>query len=194
VIADAIVVLGCRVSAGGALAGPAARRVETAARVFRAGVAPVVIASGGRRWGAEVEAIGFCNALVGEGVPRSAIAAELVSLSTVENAVFSAAILRRLVTARSRRRPRAAIVTCPWHMPRALASFTAAGVDAIGAPTESVPMSILARAYLALHELASERLDAHRRARAALLTASADAFFADGIRSTPRASRAELSA
>ena len=48
--ADAIVVLGCRVLASGALVearGPRGRRA--AARAYREGVAPWIVASGGRR-------------------------------------------------------------------------------------------------------------------------------------------------
>lgn len=127
--ADAIVVLGCRIAPSGRPAPPAARRAATAASAFLAGVAPRIVASGGRRWGAQIEARALRRALVRAGVPASAVVEELCSLSTYENAIFSASMLERLGARR------AAVVTCPWHMARALQSFRAAGVDAIPLPT-----------------------------------------------------------
>ena len=121
--ADAIVVLGCRVSVSGHLTAAAAGRADAAAEAYRAGVAPRVLASGGRRWGAAVEALALQRALVARGVPREAILTELWSLTTYENAVFSAALLRKL-RARS-----AVIVSCAWHVPRALQSFRTAGLE-----------------------------------------------------------------
>src|SRR5262249_345526 len=125
--ADAIVVLGCRIAPSGRPAAPAARRAAPAARAYLAGAAPWVGRGGGGRWGGggrgEARAMG--RAIQAAGVPASAIVEELCSLSTRENAVFSAAVLRRLGARR------AAIVTCPWHMARALASFRAAGVSVV---------------------------------------------------------------
>jgi uncharacterized SAM-binding protein YcdF (DUF218 family) len=51
------------------------------------------------------------------------------SRNTYENAVYSAAILRRAGV------PTALVVTHPWHMARALWSFDAAGYPVIAAPT-----------------------------------------------------------
>jgi len=125
--ADAIVVLGCRILPSGRPGAPAVRRAAAAASAYQSGVAPWVIASGGRRWGGQAEARVFRRELCEAGVPDAAIIEELCSLSTYENAIFSAAVLRRLA---GKPRPRAAIVTCPFHMPRALSNFRATGVDA----------------------------------------------------------------
>lgn len=152
--ADAIVVLGCRILASGRPAGPAARRAATAAQAWTDGVAPLVIASGGRRWGAQIEARALSAALTGAGVPARAILQELWSLSTYENAIFCAALLSRLAARR------VALVTCPWHMPRALADFRAAGVDASPLPTPAAPAPPLLRAYRRAHEVISGKLDA----------------------------------
>jgi uncharacterized SAM-binding protein YcdF (DUF218 family) len=131
--ASAIVVLGCRVrldSEGRLVPGALARRVTTGARAYAAeadtGPAPggrtFVVVSGGRRWGDVVEADAMARELVAQGVPRSAIVRERCSLSTRENARFTAEIL-------ARRGVRAArVVTCPWHMARAVVHFSGAGV------------------------------------------------------------------
>src|SRR5262245_15980530 len=53
--ADAIVVLGCRVMPSGRPTTAAARRARTAAEAYFRGVAAHVVASGGRRWGGQIE-------------------------------------------------------------------------------------------------------------------------------------------
>jgi uncharacterized SAM-binding protein YcdF (DUF218 family) len=121
---DAIVVLGCPVLEGGQLGRTAERRVWRAADAFRASPVPLVIVSGGRRWhgGAEADVLG--DHLEQLGVPAGVIVRELCSLSTVENAAYSIEILRE----RGLLRP--AIVTCDWHMARALACFAWIGLAA----------------------------------------------------------------
>jgi uncharacterized SAM-binding protein YcdF (DUF218 family) len=134
--ADAIVVLGCRVHSSGRLTTAAEGRAEAAADAYRAGLAPVVVTSGGRRWGARVEAIALRDALVEKGVPASAIHVELCSMTTYENAVFSAALLGRL-GARS-----AVVVTCSWHAPRAIMSFRSVGIAATAWPREAATATV----------------------------------------------------
>jgi uncharacterized SAM-binding protein YcdF (DUF218 family) len=176
--ADAIVVLGCRILPSGRPGAPAVRRTATAASAYRAGVAPFVVASGGRRWGAQVEARVFQRELVRAGVPEDAVIEELCSLSTYENAIFSAAVLRRLVqpSGAPERPPRAAIVTCPFHLPRALSNFRAAGVDAFAFPAAAAPASIAHRAYLRVHELVCGWFDARAMRRAEILVDRAELF------------------
>jgi uncharacterized SAM-binding protein YcdF (DUF218 family) len=123
---DAIVVLGCRPGGSGPGRAALSRRAERAARAFHDHACKVVIASGGRRWLGTPEADLLADALVDLGVPRGSIVRELCSLSTIENAWYSA----ELLGAGGYVRP--AIVTCDWHMPRALSYFTSFGVDAMG--------------------------------------------------------------
>jgi uncharacterized SAM-binding protein YcdF (DUF218 family) len=164
--ADAIVVLGCRVAPSGRPGPPAKRRAAAAARAFLSGVAPVVVASGGRRWGSQIEARTLRRELVGAGVPEAAVVEELCSLSTYENAIFSAAVLRRLGARQ------AAIVTCPWHMPRALLDFRAAGVNALALPTGAVDAPLGSRIYLEGHEIVCRWFDARAMRRADILADS----------------------
>ncbi|WP_050430084.1 YdcF family protein [Chondromyces crocatus] len=151
---DAIVVLGCKILVSGRPAGAAARRAATAAQAFREGVAPRVVASGGRRWGAQIEARALAGALEGAGVPAEVIVQELWSMTTYENAIFCAALLSRLAARR------VALVTCPWHMARALSNFRAAGIDVCALPTPSVPAMPSTRVVRWVHETASGWLDA----------------------------------
>lgn len=185
--ADAIVVLGCRILPSGRLGGPAARRAATAASAYRAGVAPFIVASGGRRWGAQVEARVFRQEIVRAGVPREAVIEELCSLSTFENAIFSAAVLRQLRPhgGPSLRPPRAVIVTCPFHLPRALANFRAAGVDAIAFPAPAVRASLPGRTYLRAHELVCSVFDARAMRHASVLVERARVLADSGLEGTP---------
>jgi uncharacterized SAM-binding protein YcdF (DUF218 family) len=135
--ADAIVLL------GGAV-GPAkpprldpdladgADRVWLAARLWTAHKAPIVIATGGRdpREEAGPESRDMKALLVAWGVAADAVVEDPAALDTRGNATGTKAIL----DARGLRR--VLLVTSALHMPRALAAFRAAGVDAVACPTD----------------------------------------------------------
>jgi uncharacterized SAM-binding protein YcdF (DUF218 family) len=136
--ADAILVLGGTV---GGIQAPrlfpdlsgAADRVWHAARLFHEGKAPVVILSGGRlpwdaRQGPETEAM--LRFLIDLGVPEDKVISEPNSRNTYENAHET----RRLLTKEGINQ--VLLVTSALHMPRAKATFDAAGVKAIPAPTD----------------------------------------------------------
>jgi uncharacterized SAM-binding protein YcdF (DUF218 family) len=136
----AIVVLGCRVrlEADARLSpGALARRVEMGARTYlrRADAQSVIVVSGGRRWGVDVEADVMAQELARLGVPEVAIVRERCSLSTRENARFTADVLTR------RGIQEATLVTCPWHMERAVTCFARVGlaVEAVAARGVAVP-------------------------------------------------------
>ena len=169
--ADAIVVLGCRVSPSGRVTSTLAGRAEAASSAFLSGVAARVVASGGRRWGSSVEALALREALIVRGVPDAAIVTELWSLTTYENAVFSAALLRRLGARR------AVVVSCEWPLPRAIESFRAAGIDATPWARPSSP---------GLYDRCAERFrrayDGLAMRRTSVLRESARHFFEDARR------------
>jgi uncharacterized SAM-binding protein YcdF (DUF218 family) len=111
----------------------ASDRVLHAARLYRAGKAPVVLVSGGRlEWSAASvpESQEIAALLVEWGVPKAAIVEERDSATTRQNAVGTARILAE------RRLRKVLLVTSALHMPRALAAFRRAGVDAIPTPTD----------------------------------------------------------
>jgi len=136
--ADAIVVLGGGL--GPALPprlGPdldeAADRVLHAARLYRAGKAPLVVATGGYApWTGDAppESESTADLLVEWGVPRESILVETGSRDTHENVVQVAKLLdehhaRRIL-----------LVTSAMHMPRALAVFERTGLVVIPSPTD----------------------------------------------------------
>src|SRR5690606_460511 len=113
--------------------GAAADRVWFAARLYHAGKAPLVVASGGNfRPGAQrTEAEGMALVLGDLGVPDTAIALETLSRNTRDNANFTGALLRQ------RGINRVLLVTSALHMERARRHFVAAGIEVIPAATDS---------------------------------------------------------
>jgi uncharacterized SAM-binding protein YcdF (DUF218 family) len=149
---DAIVVLGCRVHVDGQPSKAAKRRARRAAEVFHELGVRAIIASGGRRWDGVAEADGLSDMLVALGVPRRAIVRELCSLSTIENAAYSAELLRAAELSR------VGIVTCDWHMERALACFESVGVVARPFPA-AAPLTEVSRRMKHVLERARTWLD-----------------------------------
>ncbi|MFC1488282.1 YdcF family protein [Thermodesulfobacteriota bacterium] len=136
--ADAIVVLGGGI---GRMEPPAteidlsgsADRVLHGARLYRAGKAPLVIASGGAiPWmGSKKPESTVMSRLLQEwGVPVSAIIVEPESRNTHQNAVNTKKILK------VRGIDKVFLVTSAMHMQRALSTFKAAGINAIPSPTD----------------------------------------------------------
>lgn len=129
---DAIVVLGCRAGQQGQLFGAARRRVERAAQAYADGIAPVVIASGGKRWFGRSEADAFAARLMELGVPTDRIVREQRSLTTRGNAHEVAEIVRE------RGLGRIGVVTCDWHMRRALCAFARYSIAAEPLPAPAL--------------------------------------------------------
>lgn len=132
------------VTLGGAVAAPrpprvypdligAADRVWHAARLYQAGKAPFVIASGGTLpWkdGRFREASAMETLLTSWGVPADSILKESSSANTYENATNTAEIVEE------RGFDRVLLVTSALHMRRALATFRSAGVNAVPVATD----------------------------------------------------------
>jgi len=136
--ADAIVVLGGSV---GAPRPPrvypdlngASDRVWHAARLYKAGKAPLVIAAGGTLpWKDQMfrEAPVMQSLLASWGVPPDSVLLESESANTYENATFTADLVSK------RGFDRVLLVTSALHMRRALATFRGAGVKAVPAATD----------------------------------------------------------
>lgn len=153
-----MVVLGGKVG-GAALDRRIAAAVEAATRAPEA----LVVACGGRAWGGRVEADVILEGLVGGGVARPRVLRDRLSLTTVENLIEARALLGRegldgaLWT----------VVTCDWHLPRALAIAGALGVEAEGFGAATPPRSILADTVRGLRERALAVLDRRLARRAA---------------------------
>jgi uncharacterized SAM-binding protein YcdF (DUF218 family) len=96
----------------------------------------VVIASGGRAWAGRLEADAMAEALAAMGVPEQRIVRERLSYTTRENARYVAALCAM------RGMDRVAIVSCVWHLPRAVKLFEAQGLRVIAqVPARDVPRS-----------------------------------------------------
>lgn len=141
-LADAIVVLG-----GGGLPHFESDAPDESGKVrgtrtgfglalFRANRAPLIILSGG-----DGEAEAMARLLHQHGIPASSLIDEGLSRNTYENALYSAALLRR------NRLQRILLVTSPIHMRRAAACFNRQGLIVIPAPAPTRQISF-ARSWL----------------------------------------------
>lgn len=147
---DAILVLGGRVRPGGRPAAPLSRRCRAAAEeAARWPVAPL-IACGGRRWNGVVEADAIAQELAQLGVDPARIARERLSLTTLENLIEGRALARPAVA--SGGEPLLAIVTCDWHLPRALAIARELDLTAFGVPAPTCDVGNAGRFARTLRE------------------------------------------
>jgi uncharacterized SAM-binding protein YcdF (DUF218 family) len=149
--ADAIVLLGAAVWTGGRPSPTLLRRIKHAAALYHAGAAPVIVGCGGLGNHPPAEADVMKRELIVLGVPESAIRTETRSRNTLENAVFSARILRR------EKLENILIVSDRYHLPRAVLCFKTLGFSASGSgPGRSVSKTPLNRwLYACLRETAA---------------------------------------
>ncbi len=119
--ADVIVVLSGGRYPNGSLNDAALERTVTGVRLYRQGLAPVLLFTGGPCCGNSISSL-MAGLAAELGVPGSAILLEEQSLRTAESAAFSAVVLRR------NRMRSAILVTSPVHLLRARLAFEAAGI------------------------------------------------------------------
>lgn len=148
---DALVLLGCRVAP--MLPPVALRRVVRAAQAYREGLSARIVCAGGRAWDGLVEADALAAGLVREGVPEAALLLERDSYTTRENARYSERLLRPLGARH------VGVVTCDWHVERALYCFTRVGLTAEGVPAPSPAMPFGRRTLRQLREGSAWLLD-----------------------------------
>lgn len=107
----------------------ASARVDTAAVLYKARRAPLIILSGAALEGNTSEAQMMANALREEGIPDSAMILENRSFTTHENALYTAQKLKE------RHIGQVLLVTSALHMPRAMAVFRKQGISAVASPS-----------------------------------------------------------
>jgi uncharacterized SAM-binding protein YcdF (DUF218 family) len=107
-----------------------------AARALHSGLTRHILACGGRAWNGVRESDALCAFLAGQGVPESALERESSSHSTRQNAHYAA----KLLLPRGQRR--IWLVTCDWHMPRALRCFEGAGFQPEPLPARCPPIPL----------------------------------------------------
>ena len=129
--ADAIVLLGGGIGKVDGIAYPemydGADRVWHAARLYRAGNAPLVVVSG------ENDLISAVPLLLDFGVPREAIVVDNSSRNTYENSRFTERLLKERGGAAGKS---VLLVTSAWHMPRARGNFAKTSLAVVPAATD----------------------------------------------------------
>lgn len=151
---DAIVVLGGTLTppaspASDANLSAAVDRLVYAAKLYRLGKSPMILISGGNAASAatmDAESVHAASLLRDWGIPADAILTETESVNTYENAVYSKLMLDQ------HNLKSVLLVTSALHMPRALATFESAGVQAIPAATDfetTVPVASGMEAWIA---------------------------------------------
>jgi uncharacterized SAM-binding protein YcdF (DUF218 family) len=127
--AGAIVVLGAAVNAYG-LPGPSLRaRTLHAVELYRRGVAPVIIFTGGVGKNPPAESKVAAALAMRRGVPRSAIFSEETSTNTWQNIENTTQICGALGV------QNVVVVSDPYHLWRAQRNFAAQGIQAYPSPT-----------------------------------------------------------
>ncbi len=106
----------------------AAPRVDTAALLYKANRAPIIILSGAALEGKTSEAQVMARALEQQDISGQALVLEMRSRNTHENGLYTADELK------ARHLHRVLLVTSALHMPRAMAVFKKQGIMAIAAP------------------------------------------------------------
>ncbi len=148
-----LVLLGCRVAGPAALSPPARRRALRAASALQAGLTQRILACGGKAWNGVRETDALCAFLIEHGVPAQALERESTSHSTRQNAHYAAQLLL------PRGLSRVWLVTCDWHMPRALRCFEGAGFQAEPLPALSPPIALGADLWRGARERVCLALD-----------------------------------
>lgn len=130
--ADAIVVLGARVTPQGVPGDSLRGRTLAAAALYRRKLAPKLICTGGVGRYPPAEARAAATLAEQQGVPAGDILLEERSTSTWENAQNAAAICREHGWRR------VIVVSDPYHLWRARRDFALAGIEAYPSPAKGV--------------------------------------------------------
>jgi uncharacterized SAM-binding protein YcdF (DUF218 family) len=149
-----LVLLGCRVVGPAALSPTARRRALLAESALHSGLTHHILACGGKAWNGVRETDALCAFLIGRGVPETAVERESSSLSTRQNAHYAAELLL------PRGARRVWLVTCDWHMPRALRCFEGAGFVPEPLPARSPPIRMGSDLWRGARERVCLALDA----------------------------------
>jgi uncharacterized SAM-binding protein YcdF (DUF218 family) len=147
--ADVIVVLGSRVLRSGNPGPALSRRSAHAANLYRQGLAPVVICSGGLGDNPPTEALAACSRAEELGVPASAMLLEEQARSTEETSLYVGGMMR------AHGWDSAIVVSDGYHLYRTHLLFERAGLTAYPSPAQVTagPMNPIERFTRANREL-----------------------------------------
>jgi vancomycin permeability regulator SanA len=130
--ADAALVFGARVYANGQPSELLANRIQTGVDLYRAGLVPMLVMSGGDGADGYNEAVAMREVAIADGVPADAV---LIDGSGV-NTEASVANVTRMVADGAVPLPHRALITVSqaYHLPRVQLAFAAAGIDVLTVP------------------------------------------------------------
>ncbi len=132
--ADAIVCLGGGMAPDGTLSAPVLTRIDTCVQLYQAGLAPVVVFTGGRvRRGGPDAGRQMARYAASVGLPDDAAIIEGRAHSTLQNALFSYDMIPAT--------DHLIIVTEAFHLPRSYASFKWAAWEA-GLPRPRITLAM----------------------------------------------------
>jgi uncharacterized SAM-binding protein YcdF (DUF218 family) len=148
---DAIVILGAGVRPDGSPNGATVRRARHGAALYKRGMAPVLICTGGYSGNQLIQTeAGACAAILQRlGVPASAILLEQTSTSTEENAIEAHKIMQ------SRGLHTVIIVTDNYHIFRSETLFRDQGIQAVASAAQltSGPLPVYWRFFGSYREI-----------------------------------------
>lgn len=150
--ADVIVILGAGLEQDGQPTPAMIRRVAHGAALYAAGYAPWLICSGGFTVSVPLSEAAVCaDLLAAEGVRRDVVLLEEGSLSTEENAIYTAALMR------GQGWTTALITSDDYHLWRATLLFEAQGVTVLTSPSQATtgPISPLEYTWSVAREVAA---------------------------------------
>ena len=127
------------------------RRLDEARVQFAQHPECLIVVSGGKLWHGQSEAQAMAAYLVAHGIPKGQVLTECMSQTTWENAKQVARLLRSKGIQDIR------LVTCDFHMPRAVRFFRQNELRVTPAPAPS-SQSRLKRIYLTCREWGAARL------------------------------------
>ena len=130
--ADAAVVFGARVYASGIPSQVLQDRIDTAVGLYKAGLVPVLVMSGGDGADGFNEAIVMRQTAIGEGVPADAVVVDGSGVSTEATVANMAA----LVAGGQVALPHGELIAVSqaYHLPRVQLAFASAGIDVLTVP------------------------------------------------------------
>lgn len=120
---DAILVLGSPADSDGNPTPEMQARVNEGVREYERGVAPRLIFTGGSAHNQYAEADVMANAAAAKGIPPSAIYVETRAMDTIQNACYSAQLMR------DHKWHSAEVVSSEYHLPRASLIFGRTGLE-----------------------------------------------------------------
>jgi vancomycin permeability regulator SanA len=133
--ADAAVVFGARVYASGQPSPLLADRTRTGVELYRAGLVPTLVMSGGDRADGFNEAQVMRDTAVAAGVDLAAILVDPTGVSTEATVANTMTILAGQTGAQGASGLRLLAVSQAYHLPRVQLAFAEAGIDVLTVPT-----------------------------------------------------------